>query len=389
MQHDIHLDLREAVILVVDDSRLGNEMLSRSLEQHNCHVIAERDPEVAFLRAVEATPDLILMDFETSVSRGIAFCEKLTESPVTKDVPVIFISGTATRDEWLQGLDGGAVDIISKPFDLIELGFRIRNHIELRRARETVRKANAQLEALNKRKDEFLGIAAHDLRNPLGGINGFAELMLMNSALDDEKRKKYLSYILETSQYMTTLLNNFLDISKIEQEAFDIKIKPLSVGEIAESVIRLNETHAVKKDQTLHVEIDAEIPEISSDGNILTQIFANFISNAVKYSPLGGDIRIVLRVDGEHLHFSVKDSGPGIPKEGQEKLFKDYARLDTEPTAGEKANGLGLAIVGKLAKKIHVAVGCESELGAGALFWARLPMEHRIQGSHSRPPINS
>ncbi|MGB0371468.1 MAG: hybrid sensor histidine kinase/response regulator [Opitutales bacterium] len=381
------VDLKEALILVVDDSALGNRILAQALEPHNCRVMAEVDTQQALITAVESQPDLILYDFQMAVDDGLEFCRQVQATEATANIPIIIISGGATRDELVSALDAGAVDFITKPFDFIELGYRIRNHIELRRARQSLTQANAKLESLNKKKDEFLGIAAHDLRNPLSGINGFAELMLLNTKLDGEKREKYLKYILETSQYMTTLLNNFLDISKIEQEAFDIKIAETDVAAVAENVIRLNEESSIKKEQKLEVRIEAGLPVVQSDANVLLQLFANLLSNGIKYSPLGGDILVQVRVIDSSIQFAVKDSGPGISEEDQKKLFVGYARLDTEPTGGEKANGLGLAIVGKLGKKIGATMGVKSKLGAGSLFWVNIPIDRCVPDLRTRPPF--
>ena len=168
---------------------------------------------------------------------GIAFCKQLQSSEAIANVPIMIISGGATRQELVSALNAGEVDYITKPFDFTELGYCVRNHIEPRRARQSITTANSKFKSFNKKKDEFLGIAAHDLRNPLSGINGFAELMLLNGGLPEDRCEKFLKYILEISQYMTQLLNNFLDISKIEQEAFDIKIEETDVAEVAENVV--------------------------------------------------------------------------------------------------------------------------------------------------------
>ncbi|MEM9026037.1 MAG: ATP-binding protein, partial [Verrucomicrobiota bacterium] len=116
---------------------------------------------------------------------------------------------------------------------------------------------------------------------------------------------------------------------------------------------------------------------VLSDANVLSQLFANLLSNGIKYSPIQGEIWVNLQVVEDNIQFSVKDTGPGISEEDQKKLFVGYARLDSEPTGGEKANGLGLAIVGKLGKKIGATMGVQSQIGAGALFWLNIPIERK------------
>ena len=144
----------------------------------------------------------------------------------------------------------------------------------------------------------------------------------------------------------------------------------------------------VKKEQKLEVRIEAGLPVVYSDAQYTASaVYANLLSNGIKYSPIGGDILVRVRLVESHIEFSVKDSGPGISEEDQKKLFVGFARLSTEPTGGEKANGLGLAIVGKLGKKIGAKMGVESCLGAGSLFWVNIPVDRCVPDTRTRPPF--
>ena len=124
-----------------------------------------------------------------------------------------------------------------------------------------------------------------------------------------------------------------------------------------------------------------------SDKDILLQLFTNLLSNGVKYSPIGGDILVQGGLVESNIEFSVKDSGPGISEEDQKKLFVGFARLNSEPAGSEKANGLGLAIVGKLGENIGAKLSVQSPLGSGSLFWVNIPVERCVPDLRTRPPF--
>ncbi|MCC5915227.1 MAG: tetratricopeptide repeat-containing sensor histidine kinase [Balneolaceae bacterium] len=244
----------------------------------------------------------------------------------------------------------------------------------LRKRREEIEKKNRELEKLNKQKDDFLGMAAHDLRNPLSGIRSATELINMEEKADMKLIREYTSMIQISSDRMLNLLNQLLDIQSINEHANRSLQEKLILSDTLQQSVSNYETTASAKEITLEVDIEDENLEVIGNINNVTRIFDNLISNAIKYSPAGSRVGIrQTRIDNSAV-VEVKDYGPGISEEDQEKLFGRYTRLSNVPTGDEKSTGLGLYIVKKLVTSMNGRVTCESKQGEGSLFTVSFPL---------------
>jgi len=272
---------------------------------------------------------------------------------------------------------------------IIELGrysFNEKQHIiqtgrdlqlaydRLERLERALRKANQELQSLNQLKNKFLGMAAHDLRNPLVSIGGFTQLMLDGDfGPVTEDQKEFLALIKDTSYDMLNLVNDLLDISVIESGKLDLNLKPGSLKDLITKRLRIIGPVAEKKEIIIH-EALAHIPEVVFDSNRISQAIDNLISNAVKFSPPGSNIYVILAEEDQRAKFSVRDEGPGIPVEEQSKLFGEFQPLSTQPTGGEKSTGLGLSITKKIVEAHGGSIGAQSQVGAGSTFIILLPL---------------
>lgn len=248
-----------------------------------------------------------------------------------------------------------------------------RNIIE--KQKEELEDSNKELFELNQLKNKFLGMAAHDLRNPLGIIRSFSEILMEDAedALNGEQRD-WLSIIYRTSDKMLDLINELLDISVIESGKLDLKLKPGSLKELLEECVRIGQTLAERKKIRLHTTF-SKIRQSLFDENRLNQAVDNLLSNAIKFSPLDTDIYISMEQEGDIAKVKVRDQGPGLSKEDQTKLFGEFQKLSARPTADESSTGLGLSIVKKIINAHNGNVWVESTLGAGATFIFTLPLE--------------
>jgi signal transduction histidine kinase len=255
------------------------------------------------------------------------------------------------------------------------LGFIFENgrhqaHVRMEQALQELATSNERLTYLNKEKNEFLGIAAHDLRNPLSVILGNAELL--NVIKDPEKTATMTGSILESVERMRRLIDNLLDVNTIEEGHFASTVESCDIA----SMVRQSAEHylASAEKKQIAIEISAD-PHVyaAADYDATAQIIDNLVSNAVKYSPSQTTIRIHSRAEGKDAVISVRDEGPGISEEDQKRMFQKFARLTARPTGGESSTGLGLAIVKRLAEAMSGSVTCESTLGAGTTFTLRLP----------------
>ena len=247
---------------------------------------------------------------------------------------------------------------------------RARAFQRMQDALEMLETSNQQLRHLNKEKTEFLGIAAHDLKNPLTTIIGNAELLRM--VKDPEKLGQLSDRIVTAGTRMRDLIITLLDANAIEEGRFTSDIKPCDFSSLIEQSIESNSANAARKEIEIVSELAANLTALT-DANATIQILDNMISNAVKYSPLSKRVYVRSYQEDEFVVAAIKDEGPGISEEDQAKLFKKFSRLSAKPTGGESSTGLGLSIVKRLAESMNGTVGCRSRLGDGAEFYVKLP----------------
>ncbi len=234
--------------------------------------------------------------------------------------------------------------------------------------------AEQKLVELNDLKNKFLGIAAHDLRNPLTSIRGFCEILLEDEDSLSEDQKEMLDIIHEESESMLTLVNDLLDVSVIESGKLQLQLNKGSIKKLIEERIRLSKMVAKKKNIKLNYSL-SDIPDVLFDTNRFAQVIDNLIGNAVKFSPSGTKIFITLKREKNMAKVSIQDEGPGISKEDQAKLFGEFQKLTARPTGGEKSTGLGLAIVKKIIEAHKGIISADSILGEGTTFTVLLPLE--------------
>ncbi len=233
-----------------------------------------------------------------------------------------------------------------------------------------------QLIVLNEQKNEFLGIAAHDLRNPLGVIMGYSQLLLEGLfGFLDEKQTKFVSAIRKSSNTMHNLINDLLDTSKIESGKLGLNVQETDLISLCRENVELNSAMAKKKRIQLHFEYDENIPKVMLDPDKIDQVLNNLITNAIKFSYPDTTIRVSLSKNEHNVLIEVQDEGQGVPENELDTIFKSFSKSSVRSTGGEKSTGLGLAIVRKIVEGHHGSIRVESEVGKGSIFYVYLPIE--------------
>jgi PAS domain S-box-containing protein len=251
----------------------------------------------------------------------------------------------------------------------------IHDITERKLAEEALRQSNDQLRELNKQKNEFLGMAAHDLRNPIAVIQNASSVLSRYSSENlSEKQKEFLKKIYDTSKFMLELLNNLLDISKIESGKLELEISKDNYPDFVRKNIEFNRFFATEKGISIEPMLSDNISQVNFDKSKIEQVLNNLISNAIKYSHADTTIRIEVLKQGNFVVTKVVDQGQGIPENELPQVFKPFQKASTKPTAGEKSTGLGLAIVKKIVEGHRGEIGVESEVGKGSTFFFRLPL---------------
>jgi PAS domain S-box-containing protein len=251
---------------------------------------------------------------------------------------------------------------------------REAKNVALRYSKEIEAK-NVDLVKLNQDKNEFLGIAAHDLKNPLSAIKGYAEEIM--DCFDEMSKEEVLELarsIQSGSHHMFDLITNLLDVNAIESGKVNISLTSIDLLPMVKQLIKNYKLRATAKNITLYFQPSSESEYIAKvDKNLIKQILDNLISNAIKYSPYGKNVYIRITQSDKSVRCEIQDEGPGLTDSDKQHLFCKFSRLTAQPTGKENSTGLGLFIVKKLVESMDGSVWCESSLGQGANFIFEVP----------------
>jgi PAS domain S-box-containing protein len=228
---------------------------------------------------------------------------------------------------------------------------------------------------VDRMKTEFVALVSHELRTPLTSIKGFTDLILDGDAGEvNEETREYLEIVKSNADRLVALVNDLLDISRLESGRVQLKLEDLDLSEVVASVQRTLSEQIAAKGQTLSVEIDPDLPLVRADHDKMIQIVTNYLSNAYKYTPAGGDIRIQVERAGTLARLAVTDTGYGISPEDQARLFTRFYRVDNSIIREIGGTGLGLSIVKAFVELQGGEVGVESEPGKGSTFSCTVPL---------------
>jgi signal transduction histidine kinase len=255
---------------------------------------------------------------------------------------------------------------------------------ELANLQRELAKKNAELERLNQVKDQFLGMAAHDLRTPLSVVLGYSSFLQedLQQTLSQE-HAEFLSVIRSSSRFMLRLVNSLLDMATIQSGKLVLDLQPADLPILVARNVALNATLAEPKGVGLDCRCDETMPPMLVDGPRIEQVLNNLLSNAVKFSYPQTTVEVRLQRQGNHAVLSVTDQGQGIAEDRLDELFQWFARKRVKGTAGETGTGLGLAISQKIVEAHHGDIWVESTLGQGSTFYVSLPIQST---SHAGEP---
>ncbi|MBN2068047.1 MAG: HAMP domain-containing histidine kinase [Opitutales bacterium] len=239
---------------------------------------------------------------------------------------------------------------------------------------EQLNRINTQLQQANLEKDEILGIASHDLKNPLSAVVNLAQIIYKDiDTLSTDEISKHAHEINDCAAVMYEIIRNLLDLNRMDEGRMSVQKTPCNLYELAKEVSQQNFERAARKEIKLHLSKSEESLTCMGDSNLIKQIIDNLIGNAVKYSPYKSNIYVQVYERRNRVVCDVKDEGPGIKTEERHLLFEKFSRLSAQPTGGESSTGLGLAIVKRLTESMNGRVGCISNPGEGATFRISFP----------------
>ncbi len=235
---------------------------------------------------------------------------------------------------------------------------------------------NQELNTLNTEKSEIISIVAHDLKNPISALAGLTEILASPTA-EEETRQRIIKQMGIISARMGDLVKNILDAYRSEATAAPLSLVHFDILPIVSMTVEMYQERAEAKEIQLQFLPEQEEMRAVADEQRLTQVLENLVSNAIKYSPKGKNVFVMVRTaDNASIRIEVRDEGPGLSEDDMQKLFGKFARLSARPTAGEHSTGLGLSIVKQMVESMNGKVWCESTLGNGARFFVDLPSAH-------------
>jgi two-component system, NarL family, sensor histidine kinase BarA len=239
---------------------------------------------------------------------------------------------------------------------------------------EQMAETNVALYEANRVKSEFLANVSHELRTPLTSIIGFAELLREGTGEIDARTLRYSENILISGRILLEIINDLLDLAKIEAGKTELRVAPVNIAGLCATLIDHVRPLADRKRLVLELAAAEGLPELPTDAGKLRQVLFNLMSNAIKFTPESGQVRLSVRgQDDGQIRIEVADTGPGIALEHQQIIFEKFRQIDQSATREHHGTGLGLAIARELTHLLGGEIGVQSEIGAGATFWVTLP----------------
>jgi signal transduction histidine kinase len=361
-----------ASILVVDDTPANLQMLVGLLNDRGYRPRPVASGRLALQAAKNDPPDLILLDIGMPEMNGYQVCERLKADPQLCDIPVIFISAHTETDDKVQAFRAGGVDYVTKPFQIEEVQARVAVQLELRRQRRLLKENNDELRRLEKLRDDLVHMIVHDLRSPLSAISGYLGLALRAGRGEISPGILHdIEDALKATSKMTSMVNAVLDASMLEGGRMKLKIGSCDLGLVVEEVVA--GLRVIAEDRRLVIGPRRGNTTATADKEIVARVVQNLVSNALKFTPAGGEIRIGVDPDEGGVRIWVADDGPGILPEHRDKIFEKFGRVETRGADRVRGMGLGLTFC-KLAVEAHGGrIGVGGEAGTGSVFWFIVP----------------
>jgi len=353
-------------VLIVDDVTKNIQLVASFLKEAGYDINFALSGKDALRHIKRERFDLILLDIMMPEIDGLEVCEKIKSLPESRDIPVIFITAKTDIDSISKAFNVGGVDYITKPFNRPELLARVKTHLELQSQRRN-------LEELNATKDKFFSIIGHDLKSPLNQLLSLSEIIQneLKSGREDEVARM-ANLLKDSAKSARLLLENLLDWSRSQTGKIHYSPEIIDVGEITKEVVQLNAQNAVQKNIKIKSSV---IPgtKAFADENMVKTVLRNLISNGIKFTKSGGEIKLGAEQANGMVIYSVADNGIGIKDEDIDKLF----RIDINPrsigNSAEKGTGLGLILCKEFVEINGGEIWAESKWREGTTFKFKMP----------------
>lgn len=407
--------LKTANILIVDDQQANVDILASFLKKQGySNIKTLMDSREVIPQFDTYKPDLILLDLLMPYYTGFEILEQLqVKIPINHFLPVLVLTADVTPEAKQKALSMGAHDFLIKPFDLIEVGLRIRNllftsflqqqlELQNQELENKVKIRTSELEATNKElilakdkaeasdrlKTAFIMNISHEIRTPLNGILGFAEL-IANPSFDNERKASFFPVIRSSCKRLLNTMTDYLDMSLIVSDNMEVNIQEVILSDALDiTKNRFNEEICIKKlTFDLNINEEDKLFKFKTDSELFAKVLHHLFDNAIKFTK-SGSISCGFKRSANLLELYVKDTGKGIEEEAQGEIFKLFMQENNSMTRGYEGSGIGLTIVKGILKLLGGQIHFKSEINKGTTFFVSLPLDINLREKVKRDIIS-
>lgn len=389
----VESELPRERVLIVDDDKLNQALLQRSLDEAGYEVIVATDGESAMQLIPQEHPDLILLDYLLPGLDGLTILRKTRQQ--YPGVAIVFMTAYGSEDVAVQALRQGADDYLIKPFRPWGVAAVVEENLEKGRQRRLTRSLieelnrsnqrlreqqlelqsqNLALQELDQMREDLLSMVVHDLKNPLAVMITAMELLGADFApMMDEEQQLVLTSSRRASNQLMSLVNNLLDVQRLEAGRMPLLLEDVDLMELLEHVTMVARPRLREGRLTVRTELQGNLPPVRADSTIIGRVLHNLLDNAIKFTPTGGAITVSARLGDGEVQLSVADTGEGVPESSRQMVFDKFEQL--RPTGrGHRGSGLGLTFC-KLATEAHDGrIWIEDNEPRGSRFVFSLPL---------------
>lgn len=352
------------VILVVDDQPQNLKILGEILS-YDYELIIANNGITALKAMFLSKPDLVLLDIMMPEMDGFEVIREIKKNEQYRGIPVVFLSAKDQPEDILKGFELGAVDYITKPFNQKEVLVRVKSHIELYQIRN-------ELHTTNKNKDDLIAVLANDLKNHILSALGLSDLLVRTEDISNDKRKKYIRHIHSSSESTYALLMDLIHWSKLQNNRFVLNFKDTNLVSLLENNIEQLQTKLQEK----NIMIEKDYPDkilFTADEEKMNVVLRNLLDNAIKFSPIDGQVRIFANNDKGIINCSIADMGKGMKEETLKKLFSQPHINASDDVAMYHGTGLGMWLCQKFIRLQKGEINVESNSDKGTTISFSMP----------------
>ncbi len=370
----------EKKVLIIEDDKDITDLVEIHLQDLGYSLDKAYDGESGLSKALSGSYDLVLLDLMLPKLEGLEVCKRIREQD--KALPILMLTSRSEEMDKILGLELGADDYIIKPFSIRELIARVKANLrsveaikeEVSKATDAFNKMAATIEANiqeiknnDRLRRDLIANISHDLRSPLASIQGYLEtIMIKEEKLSSTERRDYLEIVYKNFQRLNRLVDDLLELSKLDAKQIKPKPEHFSIAELTQDVVLKFKPQAEKQHITIHSDFPSGIPIVEGDIGMIERALSNLLDNALIYTPEKGTVTVELQDKEKKVSVKVTDNGKGISDTDLPRVFDRFYRADKSRST--EGTGLGLAITKKIIEAHHGEITVQSHLNKGTTF---------------------